>query len=127
MRSWIAVPLLLLGACTFSDHNLFAQVQEQGKIELTQGAGPTEVEPLSTLYVSRSGVYLFSILPIVRADLETALLDLVEAARKLGADGVSHIKVNYQPAELFKLTLTDWPFPWLQRIVLTGEAWKRRK
>jgi hypothetical protein len=127
VRSLPALSLLCLGACTYSDHNLFAQVQEQGKIELTQGAGPADVEPISTLYVSRSGVYLFAVVPIVRADLETALLDLVESARRLGADGVSHIKVNYQPAELFKLTLTDWPFPWMQRINLTGEAWKRRK
>ena len=119
--------LLLLASCSSVDHAAFDRYQKESSMALTQGDAPAGAEPLSLVYSSKSGFYLFAILPIVKADLTEALDLLVAEARKLGADGIAHLQISYKPASLIGFETWPIPFPWVATVSLTGMAWKKGK
>jgi hypothetical protein len=122
----IAAPLLLaLSACTMVDTGSFERYRQTAPIELTLADAPSGSTSLGLVYARKSGLYLLGVLPIVRVTLEDVLDLLVEEARKLSADGVSHLRIEYVPAGLIGLegVLT---FPWTQKLAIHGMAYKKK-
>jgi hypothetical protein len=110
--------LALLASCTWTDSARFADFRTEGGLELTQGDAPEGARPISTIHASRSGWYLFSLIPIVPAELPDAMKLFVEEALRHGADGVANIKVEIRLSSFFTA--------WSQSVALTGECYKKR-
>src|SRR5882672_8058682 len=103
----------LLASCSWIDSAKFADFRTEGGLEMTQGGPPEGSKPISTIYASRSGWYLFSLIPIVSAELPDAMKLFVEEAQRHGADGVSNIKVEIRLSSFFTA--------WSQSVALYGE------
>lgn len=110
--------MFLLASCTWIDSAKFSDFRTEGGLEVTQGAAPEGAKPISTIYASRSGWYLFSLIPIVSAELPDAMKLFVEEAQRHGADGVAHVKVEIRLSSFFTA--------WSQSVALYGECYKKR-
>ncbi len=118
-----ALLALSLSACVSVDNSAFGKYQAEGGFWLSQGDAPAGVQSLGLVWAQRSGLYLFALLPIVDAGLESTLASLVAEARRIGADGVAHVRIECDPARFF--AFESWPFPWVQTLSLSGMAYKR--
>jgi len=109
--------LSMLASCNWTDSARFADFRTDAGLLLTQGDPPEGAHPMSTIYAARSGWYLFSVIPIVSAELPDAMKLLAEEAVRHGADGVARIKVEVRLSSFFTA--------WSQSVALTGECWKK--
>lgn len=118
-----ALLILSLAACSSVDSTAFEKYQAERGFAISQGDAPPGARPLGLVWAQRSGLYLFAIVPLVTADLETTLEKLAGEARRIGADGIAHVRLEYAPARFF--AFESWPFPWVQTLSLSGMAYKK--
>lgn len=118
-----ALLALSLASCVSVDNSAFERYRKESGLELSQGDAPAGVQSLGLVWAQRSGLYIFALVPIVHADLESTLGNLVAEARRIGADGIAHVRIEYDPARFF--AFESWPFPWVQTLSLSGMAYKK--
>src|SRR5262245_55901363 len=111
----LSAACLGMASCNWVDTAKFSDF-ESGGLHITQGDPPEGSTPVSTIYVGRSGWYLFALIPIFSAELPDAMKLLADEARRQGVDGVARVKVEMNTASLFSV--------WRQYVSLTGEAYR---
>ena len=111
LRSLAPCALALLASCGSFDAIDLREFAAESEFELTANEAPQYAEPVSLVYTSVSGFYLFGSVPIISATMRDCLRKIVKRARKLGADGVANIEIIENPASFFTLE-SVWPFPW---------------
>ncbi len=125
MRLYLAALLLLLGSCSTMASVDIASWQRESGLELTQNDAPEGAEALTLVSAHRSGFYLLGVIPLVRADFAHCIAQIVQDAKQAGAEGVAHLRIQYDPPSFF--SLVEPVFPWMARATITGMAYRRRR
>ncbi|MCB9891043.1 MAG: hypothetical protein H6832_01160 [Planctomycetes bacterium] len=128
MASFRPRPLLLasvlatLGACSTIETVNLAEIQDRTGLVLTENDAPTGARSLAFLSAHRSGFYLFGYLPMVRASFDHCMEQIVSEAKRVRADGVSNMRIEFAPASFF--SLAEPVFPWMAHATITGMAYR---
>jgi hypothetical protein len=116
-----------LGSCYAADSGRLDRYlgwREPEGFLLTAGEEPPGTAPLALVSAQLNGWYLLALVPIVPVSLELGVEMLAAEARRIGADGVAHIQMLYQPP--YAVRFSVFPVPdWSSSLFLSGMAFKR--
>ena len=110
MRPLAVAAVLLASGCAPAARLLINPTETAPAVEgflVTSGDLPPDgYSPLGLVHAERRGLYLLWLAPLIRADLERAVDQvLVGEARRLGADGVINVRVAYETVPSFPTSL----------------------
>ncbi len=118
----VLVPLFCTSCFSIDTVDLDRQLREND-IYLTEDQAPDGAYPLSTIAIEQGGWYLLGLWGVTKVSLEDCMRAMVKRAKKMNADGVADIKIEYHPASFWRFS----PFPlpdWSASITMTGMAFR---
>ena len=118
----LLLPLLCTACFSMDTVDLDRQLREN-EVYLTEDPAPDGAYPLTSIAVEQVGWYLLGMWGVSEISLEQCVQSLVDRARRMEADGVANIRVEYRPASFFRFSI--FPIPdWSATITMTGMAFK---
>lgn len=128
-RRTTSLSCLLLGllpACTSYEALDLRPYLEQQQFPVTQGPVPDGAETVGLCVVQDSGFYILGIVPIVPVSMDACVHALVREAKKVGADGVAEVQMEYRPPGFLILSAT-FLSDWCGALKMTGSAYRHKR
>ncbi|MCA8943600.1 MAG: hypothetical protein KDB80_13635 [Planctomycetes bacterium] len=113
----------VLASCTIVEDVDFTPFLRDSGLQLSQGEPPPDAQPIGLVAVEDNGWYLLGLLPLAPVKLETCTERMIARAKTMRADGVSNLRLEYEPPKFFRLLPFGLP-DWSARIGLTGMAYQ---
>lgn len=121
---WILLGVLVSTAgCISRESGGLRQQLEGRSYKLTMGSAPDGAEPVEAITIYQSGWYLLGFIPFMPLSLEHCIDELIAEVHRVGADGVSDLRVDVRPAATFRFYV--FPIPdWGASISISGMAYR---